>query len=76
MSAHSKFILVEWLREGRLEFFCEPVKLDDPDHGGALGGDLLSAKHSVYADRESSGRSPLHRAAAYPLHPLEWSHGN
>jgi len=34
-----------------------------------LGSDLLSANHSVCAGREER-RSPLHRAAACPLHPL------
>ncbi len=37
-------------------------------HGGELGNDVLSAEHSVYAGRVKVGRSPLHQAAAYPLH--------
>jgi hypothetical protein len=41
-----------------------------------LGGDFMSAKRSVYADWVNSSRSPLHQAAAYPLHPLHCSRAN
>jgi hypothetical protein len=34
------------------------------------GGDLSVRQHSVCADRGKSSRSPLHWAAAYPLHPF------
>jgi hypothetical protein len=34
-----------------LEFCRSRVNFESPDHGGELGGDLVSAKHSVYAGR-------------------------
>jgi hypothetical protein len=61
------------VRRKLLEFFCQPVNLECPIHGGELRGDLGAQR--LRRSGESSGRSPLHQAAAYPLHPLHAAAG-
>ena len=51
-------------------FFCWPLSSIARSE---LGGDLVSANHSVYAGREEQRPQPLHWAAAYPLQPLHCS---
>jgi hypothetical protein len=55
------------MRRKLLEFFLLARYVRIPDHGGELGGDLVSAKHSVYAGRvravaaaRSTGLRPIH----------------
>ena len=50
-------------------FFCWPLSSIARSE---LGGDLVSANHSVYAGREEQRPQPL-RAAAYSLQPLHCS---
>jgi hypothetical protein len=46
------------MRRKLLEFFSLARYVRIPDHGGELGGDLESAKHSVFAGREEQWPQP------------------
>jgi len=56
-----------------LEFFCQPVKFDCPITAESWAA-ICCPPSTASAQVGKSSRSPLHRAAAYPLHPLHPLH--
>jgi hypothetical protein len=58
------------VRTKPLEFFCQPVKFECPITAESWAAILCPLSTTSAQIGRSSGRSPLHRAAAYPLHPL------
>ena len=57
------------VRTKPLEFFCQPIKFGCPITAKSFAA-ICCPPRTASTQVGKSSRSPLHRAAAYPLHPL------